>query len=266
MEFQAVADDPSLAFRVRDGVATIMIDRPARKNALTQVMWERLATTTTGLADRDDVRVIVLRGTGSDFCAGADIAEFETVRGAPATARIYEAANAAAFAAFRTARVPTIAAIRGICFGGGFGLAAACDLRIATPDSLFAVPAARLGLAYPVDAMGDIVAALGSQRARHLLFTAARLSAADALEMGFLLEIVEDAHFSDRIDSLARSIAANAPLTIRASKLAIRAVVDGEPATAQAAARLGATTFESSDYAEGRAAFAARRAPVFRGR
>ncbi len=114
--------------------------------------------------------------------------------------------------------------------------------------------------------MGDIVAALGSQRARHLLFTAARLSAADALDAGFLLEVLEADDLADRTNALARSIAANAPLTVRASKLAVRAILDGDTISAEEARRAGAATFESSDYAEGRSAFAARRAPVFSGR
>lgn len=144
-----------------DGVATIVINRPARKNAVTQAMWIELAANVDRLAGDTDVRVIVLRGAGADFSAGADISEFDTLRGDPESARAYEATNSAAFAALRNASVPVIAAIRGICFGGGFGIAAACDLRVACTDAQFAVPAARLGLAYPHDAMADIVWAAG---------------------------------------------------------------------------------------------------------
>jgi len=248
-----------------DGVATIVINRPARKNAVTQAMWVDLASHVLRLSSEPDVRVIVLRGAGQDFSAGADISEFDTLRGDADSARAYEATNSAAFAALRNSKIPVIASIRGICFGGGFGLAAACDLRVATSDALFAVPAARLGLAYPQDAMGDIVWAAGPQMARYLTYTAGRVDAQAALSAGFLLEIVEPARFDTRIGEIARTIAENAPLSVRASKAAIRAALShdaGDIALAQAA---GDATFLSDDYAEGRAAFAGRRTPVFKG-
>ncbi|MEO5324075.1 enoyl-CoA hydratase-related protein [Mesorhizobium sp. CC13] len=248
-----------------DGMATIVINRPARKNAVTQAMWAELAATVNGLSGDPEARVIVLRGAGQDFSAGADIAEFNTLRGSPDSARIYEAGNSAAFASLRNCSVPVIAAIRGICFGGGFGLAAACDLRLATADAVFAVPAARLGLAYPQDAMGDIVSAAGPQMARYLTYTAARIGAPAALAAGFLLEIVEAAEFDARVEEIARGIARNAPLSVRASKAAIRAALSHDPEEAALARSLGDATFPSEDYAEGRAAFHARRTPHFKG-
>lgn len=249
-----------------DGMATIVINRQARKNAVTQAMWKELAATVNGLSADPEARVIVLRGAGQDFSAGADIAEFDTLRGSPDSARLYEAGNSAAFAALRNCSVPVIAAIRGICFGGGFGLAAACDLRLATADAVFAVPAARLGLAYPQDAMGDIVSAAGPQMARYLTYTAGRIDAPAALAAGFLLEIVDDARFDARIEEIARGIARNAPLSVKASKAAIRAALSHDPAEAALARSLGCATFPSEDYAEGRAAFHERRTPHFRGR
>jgi len=249
-----------------DGIATIVINRPSRKNAITQAMWIDLARHVALMSSNPDIRVIVLSGAGQDFSAGADISEFDTLRGDADSARAYEATNSAAFAALRNSAIPVIAAIRGICFGGGFGLAAACDLRIATPDALFAVPAARLGLAYPQDAMGDIVWAAGPQIARYLTYTAGRIDAQAALSAGFLLEIIEPERFDARIGEISRTIAENAPLSIRASKAAIRAALShdgGDIGLAQAA---GDATFLSDDYAEGRVTFAGRRRPVFKGR
>ena len=147
---------------------------------------------------------------------------------------------------------------------GAIGLAAACDLRLASPDATFSVPAARLGLAYPADAMADIVAAAGPQMAKLLTFTARTIDARAALAAGFLLEIVgddPDAHAAE----LAAAIAANAPLSVRASKAAIRAVLSGSSDDLDAATRAGDATFDSADYAEGRAAFKARRTAVFTG-
>lgn len=248
----------------RDGVVTLTIDRPARKNAMTQGMWREMAALFRGLAGDASVRVVVLRGAGGDFCAGADIGEFETVRGNAQSARRYEAENSAAFAAIRDCPVPTVAAIGGICFGGGFGIAAGCDIRIASADALFSVPAAKLGLAYPVDAMADIVHAVGPQVAKYMTYCAARLDARAALDAGFLLEIVENGGLFARADELAATITANAPLSIRASKASIRAVLSADPADAAHASTLGDATFESADYAEGRAAFREKRPARFR--
>lgn len=262
---QPAMEQEPLIVTMAGGVATVTLNRPRRKNAVTHAMWLELARLFDALSAAADVRAIVLAGAGTDFSAGADIAEFDTLRGS-SNAETYEAANSAAFAAVRNARVPVIAALRGVCFGGGFGLAAATDLRIAADDAIFAVPAARLGLAYPQDAMQDIVAAAGPQMARYLTFTGARIDAKAALAAGLLLEIVPADELEARAASIATAIAANAPLSVIASKLSIRATLSGDAADVEAARAAGALTFESADYAEGRAAFREKRQPSFAGR
>lgn len=269
MSFQAPepgssSDGGFYRIAMADAIARVMLDAPRRRNAVDLAGWLELAALIPRLA-ADGARVIVLSGAGADFCAGADISEFGTVRRDAGTARRYEAANSAAFAAIRHAPVPIIAAIRGVCYGGGFGIAAACDLRLATPDARFAVPAARLGLAYPVDAMADIVKAAGDQMARYLTLTAQPIDAATALGAGFLLEVVEEKDFDARVDGIARAVAASAPLSVRASRLAVSAVMTGDPDLTRRAVEAGEATFDSADYAEGRAAFAGRRTPVFNG-
>lgn len=266
-KFQA-ADEKAVTISTdASGIARITIDRPERKNAVTFAMWRALASGLEALADRGETRVAVICGGGADFCAGADIGEFDAVRRDTETARAYEAANSAAFGAIRHAPFPTLAAIGGICFGGGFGIAAACDLRIATRSARFCVPAARLGLAYPADAMRDIVHAAGAQMAKYLAFSAATIDADAALAAGFLLEVVENGEaLAARAQAIAAGIAASAPLSNRASKAAIEAVLSGEPAALAKARALGDATFDSADYAEGRAAFRERRAPRFEGR
>lgn len=256
-------ENEPLTVRLAGGVATLTFNRPGKKNAITHAMWLDIAARLERLGAAPATRAIVLAGSGADFSAGADIAEFDTLRGDGQSARRYEAANSAAFAAVRDAPVPVIAAIRGICFGGGFGLAAAADLRIASVDARFAVPAARLGLAYPVDAMIDIVTSAGAQLANYLTFSAATIDADAALAAGFLLEIAGDP--DRRAHEIAASIAANAPLSVRASKAAIRATLTGNAADVATATAAGDATFDSSDYAEGRAAFRARRQPKFSG-
>lgn len=254
-----------LVSSLQKGVLTISINRPERKNAMNNAMWREMTTLFERASMDTSIRAVILKGAGDDFCAGADIAEFETLRATAESARVYEAGNSATFAAIRNCQVPTIAAIRGICFGGGFGMAAACDLRISSSNALFSIPAARLGLAYPADAMSDIVNAVGPQLANYLAFSAARLDPAAALDAGFILEIVEPGGLDMRAAELATVIAANAPLSVKASKASIRAVLSKDANDYARASELGDSTFESSDYGEGRAAFLGKRPPQFSG-
>lgn len=244
-------------------IGWIQLNNPDKHNALNQLDWLCVPQVVAFLLDQN-IRAIILLGAGRSFCAGADISEFDEVRRNAATARVYETANAEAFKALRDAPVPTIAAISNICFGGGFGLAAACDLRICTDDAQFSVPAARLGLAYPVEAMADIVHAVGPQRAKHMLYTASRYRAADMLKFGFVLDIVENERLIERALDMAMGISELAPLTHRATKAAIDAAIGGGTSSDEAAA-LGDLTFESTDYAEGRVAFGEKRAAKFTG-
>jgi enoyl-CoA hydratase/carnithine racemase len=266
MEVQADARTSAISLETVNGVATITIDRPATKNAVTAAMWQALIEAIEQVTATTDARVLVLRGAGADFSAGADIAEFDTVRRDAETARSYEALNAQAFAAIRNAPIPTIAAIRGACHGGGFGLAISCDLRLATPTARFSIPAAKLGLAYPADGIRHIVWAAGPQLARYLVYSAGQISAKQAHDAGLLLELVDDNELDARVDALATSIAATAPLTNRATKQAINAILSDDEQMMVEAERLGHLTFESEDYAEGRKAFRERRSPVFTGR
>jgi len=251
-----------VSLTVGDGVGRLQMTNPARHNALTQADWLAIPMAVEQILD-GGARVLIISGEGASFCAGADISEFDTVRKDPATARVYEAANSAAFRALREAPIPVLAAIDGYCLGGGFGLAAACDMRFATPRAVFGVPAARLGLAYPVDAMGDIVSAVGAQAAKRLLFTAERIDAETALAMGFVGELADEEALQDRVLNVAQTIAGLAPLTHRATKATLAALNFGDMDAARA---LGDETFDSADYAEGRAAFREKRVAIFQGR
>jgi enoyl-CoA hydratase/carnithine racemase len=249
-----------------DAIGTITISNPERKNAVTAAMWRAIPQAVRLLTDKAQAHVIIVRGSGTDFSAGADISEFDSLRKNSETAVIYEALNSQAFEAIRHCRVPTIAAIRGICYGGGFGLAAACDLRIAERGARFCVPAVRLGIAYPADAVQDIVNALGAQMAKVTLFTGAPMSGEKMVATGFLLEEIEANAFEGEVTALAHAIAVNAPIALHASKLAVRAVIEQNGDLLREAEVIGAETFDSADYAEGRAAFAARRKPHFTGK
>jgi enoyl-CoA hydratase/carnithine racemase len=264
---KSYADGAILATLADLGIGSLTINRPNKRNALTDQMWRAIPHALDWLAGEKAARVVIIQGAGGlDFSAGADIGEFETLRRNAATARVYEAGNSAAFAAIRTCPVPVIALIRGICFGGGFGIAAAADIRIADDTARFAIPAARLGLAYPVDAVQDLVRALGDQRARHALFSAREFPASEAIETGCLLKLCSPEALDAEVTALARAIAAAAPLSVRASKAAIAAQSSALADGMTNAATHADATFDSNDYAEGRTAFMEKRPPRFIGK
>lgn len=247
------------------GILTVAINRPERKNAVTAAMWDRLSLLFSQASDKKSLRAIIITGGSENFSAGADISEFDSHRGTAKSAALYEARNEAAFAAIRHCAVPVIAKIRGICFGGGFGLAAAAHLRIASPTARFRVPAARLGLAYPVHSVADIVSGVGVQMARRLLLSAEEISANDALAAGFLSLVAPDDQLDDKAQEWAERIAQNAPLSVQASQLAIANVLQPDATRLKLAVDAANATFESDDYAEGRRAFKDKRLPKFTG-
>jgi enoyl-CoA hydratase/carnithine racemase len=249
-----------------DGVATVAIDNPSKHNALDLEMWKAFPAIMASLDGDPQVRAVILRGAGREsFASGADIAEFETVRANAEGGRLYEAANEAAFWSVAHCSKPVIAMIRRFCLGGGFGLALSCDLRVASDNAVFGIPAARLGVGYPPGAMKLVTAAVGAPAAKDLFFTARRLNADQAERLGVLRRVVPDGELEQTVLSLAREIAGNAPLTIRAAKAAIDAAV-GLPHPDTDPVSLADLCFDSADAVEGRRAFLEKRAPVFTGR
>ena len=261
------ADGAIAAAIAGTGIGRLIVNRPEKRNALTDAMWRAVPEAIDWLITRHHARVIILEGAGGrDFSAGADIAEFATLRKDAQTAREYEAGNSAAFASIRHCPVPVIASIRGICFGGGFGLAAAADIRMADDTARFAIPAARLGLAYPLDAVQDLVRALGDQQARLALYSAQEIPLEQAVSCGCIAHLCRPDQLDEHVLALAASTAAAAPLSVRASKAAILALHSGSGKDHDHASALAASTFDSEDYAEGRSAFMARRKATFKGK
>ena len=187
------------------------------------------------------------------------------MRADAAGGRAYEHANEAAFWAVARCPKPVVAMIRGACLGGGFGLALACDLRIAAEDAMFGVPAGRLGIGYPPEAMRLIVAAIGAGAPKDLFFTARRIGAAEALRLGALQQVTAVAHLEATTVALARTIAGNAPLALRAAKAAIHEAAGLSRPGDLPAASLADACFDSADYREGRRAFKKKREPRFTG-
>jgi enoyl-CoA hydratase/carnithine racemase len=226
-------------------------------------MWTALLAAFDEIDHNPEIRVCVLRGAGEkSFVSGANISEFETQRNSEASvARYNDMVKRTQQAIFRC-RVPVIAAISGICYGGGLGLALSCDMRYAAPHSRFRMPAARLGLGYDIDNMKNILNNLGPQATAEAFYTARVYDAASAQAMGMVLAVVDDvfAHCT----ALAQEIATNAPLTIQAAKKTLVALADDEKDMMSVKTSIDAC-FKSTDYAEGRLAFAQKRSPLFTG-
>ena len=261
---------PSEKIRVEteDAIARVLIDNAQRRNAFDFAMWRALPQILAQIEARDDIRVVVLGSTpGLPFCSGADISEFASLRATSGGGRVYEAANLEAFDALAKLSKPTVAAMTGYCMGGGMGLACACDLRIATEGTLFGIPAGRLGIGYPPAAMPYVVTAAGQQTALELFFTGRRLDAQEAFSRGFLARLLPKEGFDADVAELAKIIAAQAPLTLRAAKAAIRNAIGAPhaPSLGECEA-LARVCFDSADFAEGRMAFLEKREPKFVGR
>jgi enoyl-CoA hydratase len=253
---------------VDDGIARITFNNPAKRNALSVEMQAALGGLLASLQKDPDVRVIVLTGAGGKaFISGADISEFGSQRTSPEARHTHDGRRAELARAWATLDKPVIAMIRGFCIGGGLLTALEADLRIASDDSQFGVPAARLGLGYGFAGVEALTAAVGSSWAAEILFSARRLSAAEALQAGLVNRVVPAEQLDEEVMALARTITANAPLTIAAVKAALRELRRApDRRDLDRVAGLVEACFRSEDYREGQRAFAEKRPPRFTGR
>lgn len=249
----------SLRFERDGGIGRILIDRPDKRNAFNQEMWEQLPVLLgAALIDRAIRVVIVQSATPGMFCAGADIGELMAHKENAAWREANQTAiNRAQHELARFAK-PTIAFIDGDCVGGGCGLALACDMRVATPLSRLGITPSKLGLVYPLHDTKLLVDLVGPGQAKKMLYTGELLSADEALRIG----LVE--HIGESADALATAIAANSAHSMHEIKGFVRRILDGQADDDLETKRIFAEAFTKPDFLEGTAAFVEKRKPEFK--
>jgi enoyl-CoA hydratase len=257
-----------LITRKEKAIGWVIFSNPTKFNAVSHDMWMALPGKIAAFDADPEVRMIVITGDGDKaFISGADISQFEKTRGSAEAQAIYNQAVVKAYEAPVNCSKPVVAKIRGICMGGGLGLASACDVRIAAEDAVFRMPAARLGLGYNFTGITRFVQLLGQANTSDIFFSARKFDATDALSMGFVNRVVPVADLDREVAAYCELIAENAPLTMAAAKFAIRQTgLDPAARDLDHAARMIEACFSSEDYREGRRAFMEKRKPNFTGK
>jgi enoyl-CoA hydratase len=257
---------PHMVAEVEGSIGWMTFNKPERRNAVSLDMWEAMPEILQRFENDPAVRVIVLKGAGDKaFVSGADISQFEKARSSEADNAHYDRISDLAGKALADCGKPTIAMIRGFCIGGGLGIAIGCDVRIASDDSKFGIPAARLGVGYGAPGVKKLVGLVGPSFTKEIFFTARHFTAAEAQAMGLVNRVVPGVDLEAYTRRYCATIADNAPKTINTLKRTVAEVLRGQEADWDLCDRLLSDCFASQDYIEGRRAFMEKRRPVFRG-
>jgi enoyl-CoA hydratase len=260
--------DGKMLQKVENGVGVITFNNPEKRNAMSLDMWEGLGKALIELRDDAQVRVVILTGAGDKaFVSGADISQFEKTRHNAEASEEYSKKSAAQRALLADYPKPIIACIRGFCLGGGMQVAMAADIRIASENSQFGIPAAKLGIAYGYDGLRNLVSLVGPSWARLIMYTGMRIDSAEAVRIGLVDRVVPDTELWNATMEIARTISGNAPLAIKAAKITIAQILK-DPADRDMSAikAIGTACMDSEDFREGRTAFMDKRKPQFKGR
>ncbi|MBX6745478.1 MAG: enoyl-CoA hydratase/isomerase family protein [Acetobacteraceae bacterium] len=252
---------------IQDGVGRVVFNQPEKRNAMSVNMWAGMGQALDLFAEDEAVRCVILEGAGDKaFVSGADISQFEKNRADANAQQEYDRMTSAGRAKLSAFRKPVIAKIRGFCMGGGLGIAMSADIRIASDDSQFGIPAAKLGIAYGFDMVRALVDLVGPAHAHMILMTGERLDAREAERIGLVNKVVPVAELEATVAKLAATMAANAPLSLATNKLTVKTVLKDPADRDMGALRTAmAACFDSADYREGRRAFMEKRKPVFTG-
>ncbi len=251
--------------RGEHGIATLLLDRPAKRNAFTLDMYRQFGAAVDELDADDSVRCIVVRGAGGAFCAGSDIGGFDQDRSGAQQARDYADLTLDLTDRLKLTRHPTLACIEGACVGGGLEIAALCDVRIAARSARFGIPINRIGLTLDYRELQDLVGLIGPARTLEILLEGGIFGAQEALEKGLLTRVVDDETLVQQAYDSARRIASGAPLVNRWHKKFVRRLGQPEPLSEQERLEPYAC-FDTEDYRLGQAAFLNKQRPAFTGR
>ncbi|MEN3951014.1 enoyl-CoA hydratase-related protein [Iodidimonas sp. SYSU 1G8] len=249
----------------KDGeLAWLTIDRPDKHNALSQAMWEAIPHLTAQAEADPAIKVLVVRGAAPKaFSAGADISEFEVLNTDAALRDANRAAITQGLRALTAMTKPTIAMVRGICMGGGCAIALTCDIRFASPEARFGIPPARLGLAYTLEDMKQLVDVVGPSHAKSMMFTGRAVAADEALAIGLATALYPLDEIEAQTRAFAAQICRNSQYSVRALKRVIGLIADGALAETEESWALAMGAYEGEDYREGVAAFLGKRPPRF---
>jgi enoyl-CoA hydratase len=260
--------DGKILQRIEDGVGVITFNNAEKRNAMSLEMWEGLGQALIELRDDPDVRVVILVGAGDKaFVSGADISQFEKTRHNAQASEEYSRRSEAQRALLASYPKPTIACIRGFCLGGGMQVAMLTDMRFASDNSQFGIPAAKLGIAYGYDGLRNLVSLVGPSWARLIMYTGMRIDSTEALRIGLVDRVWPDGELWNATMEIARAISGNAPLAIQAAKITIAQVLkDPDKRDMDAIKAIGTACMDSDDFREGRRAFMEKRKPAFKGK
>ena len=245
--------------------AHLVLNKPAKKNALSEAMWRAIPRLLSEAESDPGVRLLVVRGEGGAFAAGADISEFEEVYSTPERAAEYSRAIAAALDGLAAFPRPTLAAIEGACVGGGCGIALACDLRFAAQGSKFGITPGKLGLVYTLNDTKRLIDAVGASAAKDILFTGRILTADEARDLGLADRLIPEYALMDEVAAFAEQVSATSAASARITKQIIARIQAGQAEDDAETRKLFLDAFQGADFQEGYRAFLAKRKPDFKG-